>query len=41
MKESHYQQCPMLYFDPKHKLTQQFIALYDGIEAAVTVENKA
>ncbi|CEO41402.1 ParA family protein [Photobacterium kishitanii] len=41
MKESHYQQCPMLYFDPKHKLTKQFIELYDGIETAVTLENKA
>ena len=41
MKESHYQQCPMLYFDPKHKLTQQFIALHDGIDAAVTLEKKA
>ncbi len=31
----------MLYFDPKHKLTQQFIGLYDGIETAVTLENKS
>ena len=40
MKESHYLQCPMLHFDPKHKLTQQFIALYDGLEATVALENK-
>ena len=40
MKESHYQQCPMLYFDSTHKLTQQFISLYSGLEASVTLENK-
>ena len=40
MKESHYQQRPMLYFDSTHKLTQQFISLYTGLEASVALENK-
>lgn len=33
MKESHSAQCPLPFFAPNHKLTQQFYALYDELEA--------
>jgi chromosome partitioning protein len=32
MKESHYHQKPLIYFARSHKLTQQFIALFEQIE---------
>lgn len=34
MKESHHVANPLIYFAPKHKLTQQFVALFDRIENA-------
>lgn len=33
MKESHQACMPMIHFDPRHKLTQQFIELHDLLEA--------
>lgn len=33
MKESHHVASPLIYFAPKHKLTQQFVALFDRLEA--------
>jgi len=33
MRESHEASKPLIYFAPKHKLTQQFIALFDELEA--------
>ncbi|RXJ74124.1 cobalamin biosynthesis protein CobQ [Veronia nyctiphanis] len=33
MKESHYQQMPLVHFDNKHKLTQSFSALFDNMES--------
>lgn len=32
MKESHHANLPLIYLNPKHKLTQQFMALYAEIE---------
>lgn len=32
MKESHHANLPLIYFNPKHKLTHQFIDLYNEIE---------
>ncbi|MFA5677309.1 MAG: ParA family protein [Pseudomonas sp.] len=34
MRESHQACRPLIYLDPKHKLTQQFVALHDHLEAA-------
>lgn len=31
MKESHNESLPLVYFAPKHKLTQEFLALYDQL----------
>ncbi len=31
IKESHEQAMPMIHLDPRHKLTQEFIALHDGL----------
>jgi chromosome partitioning protein len=31
IKESHELSCPMIHFDPRHKLTQSFEALYDAL----------
>lgn len=31
IKESHQMARPMVYLDPRHKLTQEFIALHDGL----------
>ncbi|MGB0663871.1 MAG: ParA family protein [Pontibacterium sp.] len=33
MKESHNVSKPLIYFAPKHKLSEQFIALFDELEA--------
>jgi chromosome partitioning protein len=33
MKESHRAQKPLVHLAPKHKLTQQFQALFDSLEA--------
>ncbi|MFW2178160.1 MULTISPECIES: ParA family protein [unclassified Moraxella] len=33
MKESHHANTPLVYFDAKHKLTQQFVAVFDELEA--------
>lgn len=33
MKQSHHQSLPLIYLDPKHKLTQQYDALYQEIES--------
>lgn len=35
MKESHHQSLPLIYLDEKHKLTQQYLELYQEIEAKV------
>ncbi len=32
IKESHEQAKPMIHLDPKHKLSQEFVALYDTLE---------
>ncbi len=32
MKESHYHQKPLLHYAPQHKLTQQFVALYEQLD---------
>ncbi|MEH6650052.1 MAG: ParA family protein [Motiliproteus sp.] len=32
MKESHNECLPLIYYAPKHKLTQEFLALYDHLE---------
>jgi chromosome partitioning protein len=34
MKESHEQAKPMIYLDPKHKLTQEFVALHARLNGA-------
>lgn len=34
MRESHHQSRPLVHLAPSHKLTQEFIALFDEIEAA-------
>jgi chromosome partitioning protein len=31
IKESHERACPMIHLDPRHKLTQEFVALYDAL----------
>ena len=31
IKESHEQAMPMIHLDPRHKLTQEFVALHDGL----------
>jgi chromosome partitioning protein len=33
MRESHQANIPLIYLDPKHKLTQQFVELHDLLEA--------
>lgn len=33
IKESHEQARPMIYLDARHKLTQEFVALHDGLAA--------
>ena len=33
MKQSHHQSLPLIYLDAKHKLTQQYAALYQEIES--------
>lgn len=33
MKESHNESMPLIYFAPKHKLTLEFLALYDELHA--------
>lgn len=33
MKESHYQQKPLVHMVPQHKLTQEFVALFERLEA--------
>jgi chromosome partitioning protein len=38
MKESHYAQLPLISFAPKHKLTQQLIGLFEGIEEGAKAE---
>jgi chromosome partitioning protein len=31
MKESHNESLPLIHLAPKHKLTQEFVALYDRL----------
>ena len=31
IKESHEQARPMIHLDPRHKLTQEFVALFDAL----------
>jgi len=33
IKESHERAVPMIHLDPRHKLTQEFVALYENLEA--------
>jgi chromosome partitioning protein len=33
MKESHELARPMIHLDPRHKLTQELVALYEGLSA--------
>lgn len=32
MKESHYHQCPLIFYSPQHKLTKEFEGLYHALE---------
>ena len=32
IKESHERACPMIHLDPRHKLTQEFVALFDALQ---------
>jgi chromosome partitioning protein len=32
MKESHLEHLPLIHFAPSHKLTEQFVALHDGLD---------
>jgi chromosome partitioning protein len=41
MKESHQRQTPLIYFAGAHKLTQQYVALFDEIEATHNVSDFA
>ena len=41
IKESHQQAKPMIYLDPKHKLSVEFLALHDELDAALKTRNKA
>jgi chromosome partitioning protein len=34
MRESHHEHRPLVDLAPSHKLTQQFLALYDELESA-------
>lgn len=34
IRESHEQAKPMIHFDPRHKLSQEFVALYNALSAA-------
>lgn len=36
MKESHELARPMIHLDPRHKLTQEFVALYEALSEALT-----
>lgn len=38
MKESHFEQSPMIYSHPKHKLTQSFVDLFSQLEVAKSAE---
>ena len=38
IRESHERAMPMPWFDPRHKLTEQFVALYDALAASVSDE---
>ncbi|CAH0538972.1 ParA family protein [Vibrio marisflavi] len=38
MKESHFEQSPMIFSHPKHKLTQSFIELFSKLEVAKAAE---
>ena len=40
IKESHEQARPMVYLDPKHKLTLEFVALYEGLNAPKATKTK-
>jgi chromosome partitioning protein len=31
IRESHERAAPMIHFDPRHKLTQEFVALYENL----------
>jgi chromosome partitioning protein len=33
IRESHEQSMPMIHLDPRHKLTQEFVALFEGLAA--------
>jgi chromosome partitioning protein len=33
VRESHEQATPMVHLDPKHKLTQEYIALHDSLRS--------
>jgi chromosome partitioning protein len=35
MRESHEQATPLVHFAPRHKLTEQFLALYEELEELV------
>ncbi len=40
IKESHQQSKPMIHLDPRHKLTQEFVALFDTLEAGKKAGSK-
>lgn len=40
MKESHFEQSPMIYSHPKHKLTQSFVDLFSQLEVAKSAEKE-
>ncbi|PCS22301.1 ParA family protein [Candidatus Enterovibrio escicola] len=39
MKESHYNQCPLVHFAPQHKLSQSFATLYKRLEMQAEERN--
>ncbi|MBL8488965.1 MAG: ParA family protein [Rhodocyclaceae bacterium] len=41
IKESHQHSLPMIHLDPRHKLSQEFVALFDELEAVRKAQQKA
>jgi chromosome partitioning protein len=41
IKESHERAAPMIHFDPRHKLTQEFVALFEALTAKKKKQKKS
>ena len=41
IRESHQHSLPMIHLDPRHKLSQEFVALFDELEAVRKAQQKA